>query len=159
MKTCPTCGTEANDDTLRCEECGYNYTNLGPSLGSGQVKSPGSAQVATDSVPPARPTGQVPMIIGWICFAIGIFLVLLSFGQGPEAWEVSMATKLAGNPYAPPDTFSRVAEAYARQWYYQIAAGGFFSLFLILWSVGYIVRAISFLPGKQADRGDGAADA
>jgi hypothetical protein len=34
---------------------------------------------------------------------------------------------------------------------YQMAAGSFFSLFLFLWSVGYVVRAISFLPEKDRD--------
>ena len=149
MKSCPMCGADARDDTLRCEDCGYNYTNLGPSLGSGETRPADSVPLATFAAAAERPSGLIPMIIGWVCFAIGVILVFISFGQAPDAWEVSMASNLAGNPYAPPETFSRVAEAYARQWYFQVAAGGFFSLFLILWSVGYIVRAISFLPGKE----------
>jgi hypothetical protein len=150
MKACPMCGTDANDDTLRCEECGYNYINLAPSLGAGQATTLEPGQISTvPAVVAERPTGSAPMIVGWVCFAIGITLLFMSLGQGPKSWDVSMATNLAGNPYAPPETFSRVAEAYARQWHFQVAAGGFFSLFLILWSVGYIVRAISFLPGRE----------
>ncbi len=143
------CGTDAEDDTLRCEECGYNYTNLGPSLGSGQIRAARPMPIATEPVVAQRPTGDIPMIIGWISFAIGMILLFISLGQGPESWEISAATNLAGNPYVSPETFARVAEAYARQWNLQIAAGGFFTLFLVLCSVGYIVRAISFLPGKE----------
>lgn len=147
MKSCPICGTDANDDTLQCEECGYKYTNLGPSLGAGQARSTEGAQITNVALVDERPTGRLPIIVGWICFGIAVVLVFISFAQAPQSWE----RDLAANPYASADLVARVAQGYARQWLLRLVGGGFFSLFLIFWSVGYIVRAISFLPGKDQE--------
>lgn len=52
------------------------------------------------------------------------------------------------------DQYTQSTAELARQWIFQVGAGSFFSLFLVFWSVGYIVRAISFLPGRgDADPG------
>jgi hypothetical protein len=85
------------------------------------------------------------MGFGWCCLALALLLFFLSFNAGPTASQISLAT----NPYAGSYAASDLANAYARVFLMQVAGGGFFSLFLILWSVGYIVRAISFLPGKD----------
>lgn len=149
MKSCPMCGTDAEESAPVCEKCRYTF-KVGDGTLPASSQSAAPSSTIAGSIASDRPTGQIPMVIGWICFALSIILIFVSFGQGPESWEVSSAKSLAGNPYAPPDTFSRVTEAYARQWLFQVAAGGFFSLFLVLWSVGYVVKAVSFLPA--ADR-------
>jgi hypothetical protein len=86
------------------------------------------------------------MVVGWLCLSAAIITVMISFGQGPSSWE----GELAENPHASADLTLRVAQGYARQLQLRIAAGGFFSVFLVFWGVSYIVCAISFLPGKQA---------
>jgi hypothetical protein len=84
------------------------------------------------------------MLVGWIFLVLAILLVLLSL-SGPDRTDIMLAT----GPYPSAEAAQRVGSAIARQWMFQLAAGGAFSLFLILWSVGYIVKAISFLPGKE----------
>ena len=78
------------------------------------------------------------MVVGWVCLAGSLLAIFISFGVGPESWELS-STYGAG----------RAAEKLANQFQLQIIAGALFSLFLVFWSVGYIVKAISFLPGKS----------
>ena len=148
MKSCPMCGTDADDEAGQCAACHYHFKGPDSASASAQADSPAETMITVVYSRSARPTGEVPMTIGWLCCLGAVILVLVSFGQGPQPYEVSAATSLAGNPYAPPSTFTRVADAYARQWYFQLAAGGLLSLGVILCCVGYIVRAISFLPGK-----------
>ena len=69
-----------------------------------------------------RPNGNIPIQLSWIFLIISVGLFLWSL---VEYDNIVMS------------------------WLMQISSGGFFSLFLILWSVGYIVRAISFLPGRD----------
>lgn len=147
MKGCPLCGSEAPDDAERCTVCPYWFSSAADDVEGAQTR--GASSLPTSN---GRPTGIPPMVVGWLCFAAAAILMLMSLGAGPEPYEVSYATNLSGNPYASPDIIGRVSEGYARQWQLQLASGAFFSLFLAFWSVGYIVHAISFLPGKVEDR-------
>ena len=97
-----------------------------------------------DDADVGRPNGTLPMTIGWICFAIAALLSLAALSQRPVHWQTG--------PYASPSAIAAGAERLANAAFLQFAAGGFFSLFLVLWSVGYIVNAISFLPGKEGQR-------
>jgi hypothetical protein len=67
--------------------------------------------------------------------------IFISMTIKVESWEVG--------PYASTSGLQSASQKLNAIFLLQIAAGGLFSLFLMLWSVGYIVRAISFLPGKQ----------
>lgn len=89
------------------------------------------------------------MVVGWVCLAVAAITLLLGIGAGPETYEISYARAMADNPYASETLMRRAADGYARQWSYFMAAGGSFSLFLVFWGVGYIARAISFLPGTD----------
>lgn len=92
-----------------------------------------------------RPDGSKPIALGWLSLVAALILLLLSMGMGPSDTQAHLAKWSSyGSEYA-----GTVAAAYAKQFLMQIAAGGFFSLFLVLWSVGYVVRAISFLPGRN----------
>jgi hypothetical protein len=143
MKSCPLCGTEAADEAARCPHCTYKFSlGIAP---DGERPPAATLQPRVD----ARPTGAAPMVVGWLCLAASAILMLISFTVGPSPYDVSYATGLSGNPYASQDIIARVSEGYARQWQFQLASGAFFSLFIAFWSVGYIVHAISFLPGKN----------
>ena len=69
-----------------------------------------------------RPDGSLPMLFGWLAFGLSVLFEILALS----------------------------AEGLGTKWVAALAAGAFFSLFLVLWGVGYIVSAISFLPGKDA---------
>jgi hypothetical protein len=66
------------------------------------------------------------MMIGWLSLAVAAVTFALAIG------EVG-ARAVAG-----------IASATLLGW----ISSGFFTLFLVFWSVGYIVRAISYLPGQ-----------
>ena len=139
MKSCPLCGTDAAET----EACCVNPDCRRPFASAHTEEQRKYAEAITRG--PERPTGTVPLIVGWVCLAAAIIALMVSLGSGPASWERELAT----NPYASADLIARTATGYARQWQLQMVAGGFFSLFLIFWGVGYIVRAISFLPGKE----------
>jgi hypothetical protein len=71
-----------------------------------------------------RPTGEAPMQIGWLCLAASLVTALLGMSR---------------------DSFG--------SWGLMLLAAAFFQLFLVFWGVGYVVRAISFLPerGRAAE--------
>jgi hypothetical protein len=66
------------------------------------------------------------MVAGWTCLVLACITFFLAIGElgARAAAGLGSATVLG--------------------W----IASGFFSLFLVFWSVGYIVRAISYLPGR-----------
>ena len=109
MKFCRSCNAENPPLAEICTTCGTPF-----GIPPGEPSHP---LPATEY--PARPTGTVPMVIGWICFGLAV-------------------------------VFGLLAMAGAAAWNFAVAASGFFSLFLVLWSVGYVVRAISFLPDRSS---------
>lgn len=141
MKACPLCGIDAEDAVSKCTGCGYKFAGTEQDDGDDQAWS------AYDATPPQqRPDGGTPMMLGWLCLMIALILAAVAYSQGPESWQISAAG------YGSTSALSGLAEAHGRQWTFQLASGGFFSLFLVFWSVGYIVRAISFLPGNTGSQ-------
>ena len=106
-------------------------------MGLGENQAAGAETGAANR---ARPNGTAPIYVGWACFIIAIIFVLLAIASQPESWEVG--------PYTTDTALASGVEKLARAWLYQMIAAAFFSLFLVLWSVGSIVRAIAHLPGK-----------
>ncbi|MGE4321781.1 MAG: hypothetical protein AB7E60_01975 [Sphingobium sp.] len=90
-----------------------------------------------------RPDGSTQIIIGWILFAVSLSLIFsLEF---------------------PEKSYLGVPDPSAMVWYWQrsIISSGLFGLSIILLSVGWIIRAIYFLPERDdvvlpnsADSGD-----
>lgn len=80
------------------------------------------------------------MTAGWVCLAISVLLFMIAL--------VPSSATASYSGFSTDDFTQSTAEA-ARQWIFQVGAGSFFSLFLVFWSVGYIARAISFLPGRS----------
>ena len=118
MKACPVCGLEAEPAATECSGCQYKFTSA-------------VADADTDTgAASSRPTGEGPTTAGWFCFCGAVLLFIFSLGTPTETYNLSLA------------------EAYARQWIFQMGAAGAFSLAILLWCVGYIVKAISFLPGR-----------
>jgi hypothetical protein len=70
-------------------------------------------------------------------------MFLLTSGAQPEPWETG--------PYASPSAIASAADKVAAAAMMQAAAAALFGLFLVLWSVGYIVKAISFLPAAGSE--------
>jgi hypothetical protein len=131
-KDCPQCGTEAPVEDRQCAVCNYKFTVV---YAEGEAQAQASAEIAKFESP--RPTGMMPMAVGWTCLGFSVLLLLLSLGSGPESYALRLGM------------MDEVAAAYARQFLMQVSAGALFSLFLVFWSVGYIVRALSYLPGKD----------
>lgn len=133
MKNCPICGTDAADDAVKCASCEYNFANLGPALGAAPATSDDVGTMDKAWGAPQRPSGLVPMGVGWACLALAVVLFLYSLGVGPDTFDVEMASK-----FNSADSAVRVAQAAGLQSVLQLAAGGFFSLFLVF--LGYWVR-------------------
>jgi hypothetical protein len=101
-------------------------------LADGQVEDPPASR---------RPDGRTPMTVGWVCLAVSLVLVAIS---------LTIKTDIAeGSRFAILSRLDGAADKLRNILNLRVAAGAFFSLFLVLWGVGYIVRAISFLPGKD----------
>ena len=69
-----------------------------------------------------RPTGEGPIAIGYICLGLSVIFTAFAISKSDDTGSL-----------AP----------------YDGAASASFSLFLVFWAVGYIVKAISFLPRKD----------
>jgi hypothetical protein len=97
-----------------------------------------------DEVKLSRPDGFFPMLTGWLFLGACAVFMLLAVAEAPSPSAIALATSdgSLGAEYT-----AEVASSYAWQFWYQVAAGACFSLFLVFWSVGYIVRALSFLTG------------
>lgn len=134
-KSCMMCGTD-NDVTARyCASCNYEFKFYRDDEGT-EVFAGDPSAVAPGEAISDRPNGTVPMAIGWTCLALSILSLLIAT-SGPSS---------SGGAYS----MSGAADAAARSFLGMAAASGLFSMFLIFWSVGYIVRAISFLPGRDS---------
>jgi hypothetical protein len=146
MKSCPMCGTDAEGDAAACERCSYTFSSSrrDPALPEIQARTRSSSLVNVHEAG-KRPSGQVPIAVGWTCCVVAVVLLLLALWQSPERWGASTL----GDQYTLSGVNRDLINAYARQWLYQVAAGAFFSMFMVFWSVGYIVRAISFLPSGE----------
>jgi hypothetical protein len=73
-----------------------------------------------------RPDGAAPMTLAWIALGLSILTGLIAWSASDDLDSgLAMAALMSSVSWA------------------------FFSMFLVLWPTGYIVRAISFLPGKE----------
>lgn len=71
----------------------------------------------------SRPTGEYPMMVGWLFLVLAFLAVWV--------WLVIPS-------YRPDQAFLAM-----------VLGGAAFQLFLVFWGVGYIVNAISHLPGRE----------
>lgn len=93
-----------------------------------------------------RPTGEVTQIVGWLFLGVCVALLFAGWASGTEAYGLGYLGGANTNPApsaSPVGGFARSTQQ--KLWF--AAAGGAFSMFLVFWSVGTIVHAISFLPG------------
>lgn len=128
MKTCFNCGKVADEGARQCDGC-ERYFSAHP-----------------------RPTGTAPMLIGWLFLAASALLWLVAWYIAPSAWEAELA-----HDFPTGLTASGIAAAYAKAAPFEAAAGWCFWVFLVLWSVGYLARAIAFLPSPytRIDKAEG----
>ena len=124
MKSCIQCGTEATDDIAVCTSCGRQFSHV--------KDSEGQSPNLLASLRPAssRPDGGTA--IAWskglgIVAALFLFISLCG-GRG----TIVPSTKL--------DVFFYTCLR---------LAGGLFWIALIIGLTGYVVRAISYLPGRE----------
>lgn len=81
-----------------------------------------------------RPNGSGQLTASYWLFGASLCLAVLAFAKNVTDWKGDI------DP-----------EALAVRWLMGIASGSLFSLGLILLSVGWIIRAIYFLPGRELD--------
>jgi hypothetical protein len=81
------------------------------------------------------------MMLGWMCLIGAVICFLVS--MNPPVPQASYS-------YSGADPYTiRELQRATTAWLWGVGAATLFSLFLVFWSVGYVVRAISFLPGKD----------
>lgn len=112
-KHCPFCPTETANETLKCEGCGFNYRNLGPTLGAGRMASGSSLAATPVATVIARPDGSKPLAIAWVCLAAAVTLFLLSLILRPSAGDLSDSYRV-----------SHAAHALMTQRFIQVFSGG-----------------------------------
>lgn len=148
MKSCLECGAVSAEDAAECEQCGFEFAQTGE-LSQREAEQPLPAKTEALN----RPTGVAPMRIGYLFLVVAGILFLMSATQeGLKSYEVDYIRAIENNPYRGTqytDLLTKQAAAAGRSFMLQVGAGAAFSMFLLLWSVGYIVKAISFLPGKH----------
>jgi hypothetical protein len=98
-----------------------------------------------------RPTGRIPIILAYWCGAFGFFALITAFSVGPNSLEMQLLS-LTTSPDYISNTYRDIVNKRALQFVFFVASGSFASLCFLFWAVGYIVRAISFLPrGKEVN--------
>jgi hypothetical protein len=128
MKNCLNCGEEVGNDVRHCPTCGRTFAHVEP-----------LRTQASDSNKPAafeRPDGSIPKTLG---IAFMILAVVLAIWAG--SMDVTTYSYLASGATIDADKL-------ATKTMLTLSGEGFFALGLILWLAGYIVYAISFLPGR-----------
>ena len=125
MKSCIQCGENAFDDAAHCADCGRQFSYV-----SGQ---PLASEASLSSTKYSnRPSGEGVKTSGIIFVVLGVGFVL--------AGTMTNATSSA-----QLDPIAAIMTKFGMIW----LGGGLFQLGLIFWAVGYIVQAISFLPGRD----------
>ena len=93
--------------------------------------------------PKPRPTGEGPMWYGKLLVGIGT-LILLYVGYGLADAMTTM------DSYAASDySIMRAGQQASSMMMWGSVGGGALSLGILLWCIGYIAHAISFLPAKS----------
>ena len=108
-------------------------------IASGEpLENPASAEEHA-SIPSGRKASERPD--GSTAKFVGISLIVLGALLGLWA-ELASASEYSWSTEIDPDKVALKAKL-------ALAGGGFFQIGLIVWLAGYIVHAISFLPGKR----------
>lgn len=95
-----------------------------------------------------RPTGETTQIVGWLFLAISLVLIFAGWASGTQTYGLDYLRGIAANSVVASSAAGSIPRS-LEQKLWLAAAGGAFCLFLVFWSVGTLVRAISFLPGRE----------
>ncbi|MFO1259596.1 MAG: hypothetical protein U1E68_00745 [Sphingomonadaceae bacterium] len=131
MKNCLDCGLEVDDSVYACPNCGRQFAYI-----AGEQSQDASEQAYFQAA--VRPDGSGAKAAGVIIGGLGIIVWLFSLFMSEKEYSFSDVD---------PD---RLALKYSLS----LIGGGMLSLGLIIWLAGYIVFAISFLPGKDDNAPD-----
>jgi hypothetical protein len=126
MKSCIQCGTEADDDVRTCGQCGRKFSFVSDTAGESKMNTDVGINVEQ------RPTGKNAKLIGGLTLGVGLSAFLCSLLVSTTGYDGSL----------DPNALSM---KWALAWF----GAGFFHFGLLIWLVGYVVHAISFLPGKN----------
>jgi ribosomal protein L40E len=125
MRICVKCKTDVPDEATACSGCGLAYMPL---------KVASSSSVDTEQKPSViylvRPDGMGLKGVGAAAMGIGVMIFVISYVNMGSDFE-------AINPIA-----------IALKWIAALLGAALANLGLLLWLVGHIVYAISFLPRK-----------
>ena len=117
------------EDSLACQNCGHRIEKA-----ESAMNNPAPAPAGPAPSIRYRPTGGTAIVLGWICIAISAICVIVALSRmGAGTYGYGMAA-LYGQERAVPWVF---------------AAGHIFDSGVFLLVVGYILRAIWFLPGPE----------
>ena len=96
----------------------------------------------------ARPTGEITLVIGWLFLAGSCVLFFAGWATGTQAYGVDYLHAAVGHSEPAALPLGHVSRSFEQKMWLAAAAAAF-SLYLVFWSVGTIVRAISFLPARE----------
>jgi hypothetical protein len=122
MKSCLNCGTETLDDAVICDTCGRRFAY------TGAAEEPQTSSVLAEG---SRPDGSGAM-------STGVFLAI----AGILALAISAMTGTTEYGAIDPDKTAMKAAL-------SLIGGGILQVGLVAWLAGYIVHALSFLPGRD----------
>ena len=126
MKNCIECGTQASDEISVCPQCGRDFNKTGVTW----AESPSTSSEITSIE--TRPSGKNAKLIGGLLLGAGLFAFLCSLMVSTTGYD---------GPLDP----NALSMKWALAWF----GAGFFHFGLLIWLVGYVVHAISFLPKKD----------
>jgi di/tricarboxylate transporter len=129
MKACLDCGAEAPNSQMSCDVC--KRPTAWRITGPDDVDAPRAAFTPETPAQWVRPDGRSAIAGGSAAVILGIICVLISFMINPYE-------------YGQVD-----AGALRWQWGLLFFGAGIAQIGLMLWLAGYIVKAISFLPGRD----------
>ena len=143
MKQCLNCGETAENDVRECSSCGRSfayYKPVGDQSGVSMTAGPASGPQQGSAGPVApldRPDGSIPKGLGIALMLLGVVLAIwASFMDVTNYSYLTSGTTIDAEKLAAKAVLMLLGE-------------GCFALGLILWLAGYIVYAISFLPGRN----------
>jgi hypothetical protein len=126
VKSCLNCGRPAPIDAPTCEYCGREYAYTGEVDGE-SISLRGTPQ--SD-----RPTGNGAKTTGIILAVLGVLAILFSMLISPS--DYSGVGEIDQDQVVLKAALSMLGER-------------FLQIGLVVWLAGYIVNAISFLPGRE----------
>lgn len=128
MKNCLSCGAVMDDHEWADHSC----ENTDP-----------PAAVSVEAAA-GRPSGLEAIHAGKLLTASGLVTVVVST-------LASISTQNEVSSYSSAYQLAQATESAAFFWAIALIGSGLLSVGILLWCVGYIVHAISWLPGKEND--------